>query len=340
MTDGCKVHAMLLLFLVMGCMSGPPEPDLTGIEISPEMTRFEQHLFALDTLHLEDGLQTLTQQYPSFSDVFFYQIIADPRTKEEVTQVVKRFLGDTLVQDLASRVSDRFDDFDAYAEAFESALKYFKYYFPDKPVPDVYTCITGFEVGAFSIGNDILGVGLEFYLGPDYPHYDPNLFPSYIQQTMDSKYLVAKTMQALIANYLGEPTGTRLIDYMIRNGIELYIKQQILPDENEEIIHEFTAEQMAWLKGNEAQLWAFLLEQELLYSIEYRNFKKLITPSPNVPNMPPEVPGRVGNWVGFQIVSAYMQQHPDVTLKDLLLLEDAQEILAESKYKPRQTFVD
>ena len=49
-----------------------------------------------------------------------------------------------------------------------------------------------------------------------------------------------------------------------------------------------------------------------------------------------QAPGRIGAWVGWQIVRAYMQENPAVTLAQLLAEEDAQKILNGSKYKPRK----
>jgi hypothetical protein len=123
---------------------------------------------------------------------------------------------------------------------------------------------------------------------------------------------------------------------MIRNGIELYVKKKLLPEVPDSVNMEFTSSQLAWLQDNEAQIWAFLLEEDLLYSVDYRRFQKLVTPSPNVPNMPPEAPGRVANWVGYRIIADYMEGHPDEELSGLFIDRDPQLLLAESGYKPRQ----
>jgi hypothetical protein len=45
-------------------------------------------------------------------------------------------------------------------------------------------------------------------------------------------------------------------------------------------------------------------------------------------------PGRIGQWVGWQIVNAYMNAHKDVTLPELMNQRDAQKLFKESKYKP------
>jgi hypothetical protein len=50
--------------------------------------------------------------------------------------------------------------------------------------------------------------------------------------------------------------------------------------------------------------------------------------------MPPESPGNTGSWLGWQIIRTYMKKHPEVTLKDLIQLKDAQKILDDSGYRP------
>ena len=48
-----------------------------------------------------------------------------------------------------------------------------------------------------------------------------------------------------------------------------------------------------------------------------------------------ESPGRVGAWIGWQIVRSYAENHPDVKLQDLLAL-DAKTLFEQSKYKPKK----
>jgi uncharacterized protein YjaZ len=47
-----------------------------------------------------------------------------------------------------------------------------------------------------------------------------------------------------------------------------------------------------------------------------------------------ESPGRVGAWIGWQIVRSYMKNN-EVSLKQLLVM-DATEIFNNSKYKPKK----
>lgn len=326
----------LFLFSIYSCQNTQKAPDVSDIAISPEVIRFEKELFQGDTQNVEVLIERLNQKYPEFSDVFFKQIIADPTFNNDVTRSTRFFVRDSFIRALFADCNDLYQNFEPYTKEIEEGLKYFKHYFPDKPVPDIYTCITGFEYGSFTVGDQILAIGLDFYLGSDYPNYHPDLFPVFIRHTMAKEYLVAKSIQTLVNNYHGETRGNRLVDYIIHNGIGLYVKKKLLPFSSDTVLFEYSPDQLEWLQENESEIWGYFIEKDLLLSSDYRNFQKIISPSPNVPGMPPEAPGQLGNWIGERIIESYMDRHPETSLQALLQLDDSQKILAESKYKPRR----
>jgi hypothetical protein len=59
----------------------------------------------------------------------------------------------------------------------------------------------------------------------------------------------------------------------------------------------------------------------------------MINDGPFTPGMPAESPGGVGNWLGLQMVEAYMNENDELTLQDLLGAGDRQIL---EKYKPRR----
>ncbi len=79
-----------------------------------------------------------------------------------------------------------------------------------------------------------------------------------------------------------------------------------------------------------------LLQEEMMYSDKFQDFKSLISIAPHSAGMPEEAPGQVGNWMGWQIVKAYMKRHPETTLPELIKMKDVQEILTKSRYKPKR----
>ena len=57
---------------------------------------------------------------------------------------------------------------------------------------------------------------------------------------------------------------------------------------------------------------------------------------PNVPEIDKTCPGRVGQWVGLQIIRKYVAEHPDVSLSRIMAEKNAQRLLNDSHYRPKR----
>ena len=85
-------------------------------------------------------------------------------------------------------------------------------------------------------------------------------------------------------------------------------------------------------------MWSNLVENKLLFDSNPKNEMRFIRPAPfskfylEIDN---QTPGRVGQWLGWQIVRSYMENNDDVTLQELLAM-DAKTIFEKSKYKPKK----
>lgn len=327
----------LLLFLLAfsSCTSDKVKniPDVSHIKVDLTVKRFEQDLFTADTTDVEAMMAQLDEKYPEFfREVFLGKII--PPLQDP--QVLKLFVTTPNVRRLYDTCTMVYGNFDPYIAQFEEAFRFYKYHFPDRKVPQLITYISEYTLGNFTLEEDMLGIGLDFFLGPNYPYYNITFFPKYLQSSMDKDHLVSKTMHTLAKNRVGEPNGDRLIDRMVHNGKVLYIVDQLLPHTPDSIKLEYSGKQTAWCIDNERQIWSHFLEEDLLYSTKMRDIRKLVDYSPNSPGMPQEAPGRTANWIGWQIVKSYMVRHPDTTLEELIELTDAQELLQKSKYKPKR----
>ncbi|MEO6454573.1 MAG: hypothetical protein ABIN97_10890, partial [Ginsengibacter sp.] len=64
----------LLLLTVISCNNNGL-PDVSDIKINVKIDRFERDFFGLDTNHLIEGLQYLTQKYPGFTVDFINNIL-------------------------------------------------------------------------------------------------------------------------------------------------------------------------------------------------------------------------------------------------------------------------
>lgn len=343
--------AIFILLLCTACGEESAEiPDVEHLKKPLLVRHFEQDLFQLDTTQIAREAARLDATYPGFTDIFFRYVIPLRRgdfAPQEQEDILKAYLNYPLSQELYRLSQEQFANWPARATSrlqsshtdLTTAMAFFRYYLPEATVPDtVVTFVSQFEFAGFLYGDNKLAIGLDMFLGPDFDYKtvsttDP-IFSSYLTRTYTPPHLATKMMQLLIEDQTEDPAGGRLIDYLINNGKKLYLLDKVLPNTPDSIKLEMTATQVEWLAENEAQVYIFLQSEELLYETDTRKFRKYIDPSPNSPGMPAAAPGRSANYLGWKIVAAWMQQHPEASINELLSISDGQRILEESRYKP------
>lgn len=323
---------------------GKDIPDVSDIPVTVDLKRFDQDLFALDTNSIGAGLATLESRYGEFAQLYFGQVLGSKDARiapEGHEEYVRGFISHPAVRNLYDTTQVVFPDMKKLEKDFAQAFKYFKYHFPEQPLSgEVVAYISEYTIGGFVYGDNSIGVGLDFYLGQNFPyqHYNPANpnFSAYLIRTFNSDHLVMKSMKLLVQDLLGPANGHALLDLMVHNGKELYLLSHLLPNMPDSVILEYSQPQVDWVKENEANIWAYFISENMLYSSELGKYRKYLEYSPNSPGMPNEAPGRTANWLGLQIVKAYMAKKPGTSLQQLIEIKEAQTILEEGRYKPKR----
>jgi hypothetical protein len=312
-------------------------PDVSGIEVPLVLHRFEQDVFAVDTNRLPEEMARLQTLYPELFPLFTQTLIRDVSNPTETPeQAIRAFLRAPLAKAVYDTVQVVYGNLSDLEPPIKSILQHYRFYFPTKPVPQVATLVTEFAVDAFTYGDSLCGLGLDMFLGPDYPYYNPEVYPEYLRRQFTKTFIPVRLARVMAQNRNDAPSGKRLLDIMVHNGKTLYIAACLSPETPDSLLMGYTRTQWEGCTANEPQVWARLLDLNLLYETDYAKFRKLVEPSPNAPMLFTEAPGEIGNWMGLQIVRAYMLRHPDTSLDQLLAMQDAQQLLEASRYKPKR----
>ena len=329
----------LLFVLTVGtaCWSdkGKNIPDVSNINIDFNINRFEKDLFSIKPDNAIEDLGKLANKYPAFYPNVFQKIMsANPNAAASDT-IIADIIKHPSVINLYDTCMVVFKDFEPIEKEFKQAFQFYKYHFPNKKIPKVVSYVSEYSLGTFTLEEDLMGFGLDFFLGEGFPGYQ-GIFPGYIAKTMNKEHLVAKSMEVLCNELVGNTKGNRLLDIMIRNGKVLYILDHLLPYTPDHIKLAYEPSDIQWCQENELITWAHLTTEGLLYSTKMKDISKLVNQSPVAPpHMPQDAPGRVANWIGWQIIKAFKERNPQMSMEDLIKIENAQLILDKSKYKPR-----
>ena len=284
-----------------------------------KVERFDKAFFETPTSELPKLKQKFPQFFPQdVPDNVWTEKMTNPQWKELYTEVEKKY-----------------SNFDPEKKEIEDVYRHIKYYFPKTKAPKIYTLIYEMDLNTKAIYADsLILISLEMYLGKDHKFYE---YPDYLKQNFEKRQMLPDIVSSFSASKIPPPHDKTLLSQMVYAGKELYMKDLLIPNYTDAEKIGYKPEQIKWCTENEAYMWSYFVEGKLLYSTDSKLGNRFINLAPfskfylEIDN---ESPGRVGTWVGWQIVRSFMKNN-DVPLQKMLMM-DANEIFNKSKYKPKK----
>lgn len=328
------VISISLIVLLASCTRNPLKVNVSKVSVDLKIKHLDVDLLKQKHDQMQAAIPALKSSYGEFFDIFTYRMIAIGGAEQpNFPELLYSFVSDTLIRKLEVNVAQKVDTVQLRKE-LETAFRHYKYYFPEKEIPVVYTCISGFNQSVV-ISEKIIGVSLDKYMGADSPFYEQLGLPVYKRKNMHPAKIVPDMMQAWTdAEWPKSDKDNSLLSHMIQQGKVLYFMDAVLPDLNDTLKIGFTKKQLEFCRKSEAKMWTYLAEHKMLFTTDRMSIKRFIDDAPYTASFSEESPGRTGVWLGWQIVRSYMKQNKDVKLADLMNNSNYQSILNQSGYQP------
>ncbi|HNF72535.1 MAG TPA: hypothetical protein PLP34_08975 [Chitinophagaceae bacterium] len=331
----------MICLLVTSCRTGNGSRriDVSGIHITYQPIRFDRELFQLNHEHPEAGIDSLLRKHPDFGTVYFNELTGFSKGEKQELFIpsLKHFLTYKDYVNLYDTVQKHFPDTRKTDEQLEQLLKHVKYYFPDSKYGTVYYFISGLNFWSAVTVDTLIGVGLDMYLGKQYPFYAAVQIPEYQAAWCEPEYIPVHVARALYQDrFPFQPEGKTLLDMMLEKGKELMYMESVLPDTDARLLLGYSEAQWNWCVANEAMMWNYFATQKLLYATNWQDIMRYVHEGPSTTGMPAEAPGNTGSWIGWMIMKQYALAHPEIPLIELLGQKtDAQNLIREIHYKPK-----
>ncbi len=309
---------VIILLTIASCKKETiKKVDVSGIEVAVLVDRFEQKFYKAD----EQSLKTVKNEYP---------YLFPPQNDSIWLNKIKN------EAELFQKSQEVFGNFDVEKFQIEELFKHVKYYHSSFNSPKILTLITNLDYqNKVVYADSLLFVSLDMYLGKDNDVY--NDFPLYIGQNFDKSNLVVDIAESISEHYFIPSKSRQFINLMINEGKKMYMIDSYLPSVSDAKKIGYSIDKLDWAEANESQLWKYFIENKLLYSTDSNLYTRFIANAPFSKfyiDIDKDSPGRIGVWIGWQIVRSYMNNN-DVTLQQLLQT-NSEEIFKKSKYKPKK----
>lgn len=324
--------------LLSACDNKKNVPDVSNIDVPFSVLRFEKDFFDMDTNHIETALNGLQSKYGTFLNDFLYNIMALPPMPDSVVANVKLFLRDYYPRYQAAQ--QKFASFNNEGKEIKKGLQFIKYYFPNYHLPQhAITFVGPLEGYGNVLTRSGFAIGLQLYMGKDFVDYHSaylsNIYPSYQSRRFEPAYIPVNCMTNVINDiYPPASSSQTLIEQMVEEGKRMYVLDLVLPETADTLKTGYTANQLQGCYDNEAGIWNFFIQNNLLYISDPVQTRDYINDAPRTEALGPASPGNIGLFVGWQIIKKWMSEHPKTTPEQLLATPPKQ-IFEEAKYKPR-----
>lgn len=298
---------------------------------------------AITINHFEDSIANLKSKKelvafftrkPIYRDLIFkrQEYPNDSVFINEVFRKVSHPAFDTLLMETKTV----FRDGSKLEEEFEEAFTNLKYYYPDFAAPRVETVINGLDTDLY-VSDSLIVVALDSFLGKG-AKYRPNVY-EYLLRQYNKENIVPSCMLIYgISDRFNKTDNTdkTVLADMIAYGKSFYFAKHLLPCVPDSTFIWYTPEEIRGSRKNQDLIWARLVQDKVLFSTSHVMKQKYLGERPKTIDVGPDCPGRIGQFIGWQIVNEYMDEKADVTISQLMNEPNASKIFRESKYKPER----
>ncbi|MEN8119871.1 MAG: hypothetical protein ABFS35_05970 [Bacteroidota bacterium] len=329
-TSAFFIAASLLLF---SCGENKFKIDISNIELDIEIKRLDQDL--LTNYPDTPDIGTLKEKYGRFFDLYNQGVISIGSTEQPAyNRMIVEFNKYCVTNGLQDKTDSVFQNFNNVHDQLTNAFKHFKYYFPSKKIPDIYTYLSAFNQSVVTDEN-IIGIGLDKYLGSNCVFYKQLNWDNYKIKRMNKKMIPVDCMRAwAIMEFPYKDSVDNLLNQMIHEGKIQYFLDAMLPEIHDTLKIAYTKEQLEWADHNEDKMWAYLVDSETLFTNDQLIIRKLIGDAPFTSVFQNNSAPRAGAFLGWKIVHKYMEEHPETSLSQLMGNTDYQGILNSAGYRP------
>ncbi|MFC2123824.1 gliding motility lipoprotein GldB [Bacteroidota bacterium] len=322
----------IFLFSLISCKNRNqciPHPDIGEIKITLELDRLELEVSNLNT---EEELADFLNSHRAFKEFFL-----DASKYPDETMLLNNYsalLKNPGIDTVYAETQSAFNNFQEIELDFIDAFSLIKYYYPEFKPPKIQTAITGLIHDQY-VSDSVIIIGLDYFVGKN-ATYRP-MMPDYIRNRFKREAILPNTILLLSNQYnLTDHQDNTLLAEMIFYGKAYYFTKQILPCTSDSLIIGYTKADMRNIERGKEIIWANFIENQALFETSHIIKEKFISERPKTFEIGEDCPGRIGRWVGWQIVKAYMDKNPEVSLDKLMKNDNAREIFNLAKYKPRR----
>jgi hypothetical protein len=234
---------------------------------------------------------------------------------------ISMFKQDPYIKRLEKEIGSQFVSKSKYQYEINEGFKHLSFHFSAAKVPRTIFYINSLFVSNVYCSSSEIGIGLERYLGAhssvikELPQEE---FFQWMKEGMRKEFISRDVLFEWISTQLVPETEGNFAQKMIRLGKVLYVTEAAYPTIHKPILFRYSQKGYDWAVHNEASIWKYLVNEELLFSKNERDHANFLAEGPFTVGLPENSPDRLGQYLGWRIVSEFMKKNESISVKELV----------------------
>lgn len=317
--------SILSIALLQSCKKEPE--NIWKIEVKQPAEKVQVTDISKEFFDANFPLEKFKAQYPWFQGTVSDEDFAQRRLDPLEIQIYKDAISKIDVNKLSNDLGDLF--------------AHVQHYFPKFKNPKVYLFSSSLQMAEepiiYQSDENLLFIDISGFMGDNNAKYK-NIIEPYMQKSMNVANIVPKVSLTIAENAF-QPSGNqqKFIDELVYSGKLMILQDAFLPNTPAYLKMNYTQKQYEWAEQNEANVWNYFVENNLIFSDDPRLVARFIAPGPfskfytEIDN---ESSPQIGVFTGKQICKKFFAENPDTQLVDFLKMS-ATDIFNKSDYKPK-----
>lgn len=330
-----RFHLLILLtFFIGSCSSDPLDVDVSDVDLDIEYHRFEEEMFTVGSeSEMAELNAELIEKGGELYEFYVYEMLRSGSVFDDsIGTYLYYFVSDSTMKMAYDDIHAAFGDFSSEQEQITDMFKHLKYHLPNAPMPSqIITYNSAFNYGVIST-NDRIGIGLDMYLGQFNRIIKEIGFPIYMKEKMEEEYLPIDVAHSwLVTNVMQENEGETFLSKMIYYGKLRYLIDAMCPELPDHLKIRYSEEEYDWSLASEDDVWLYIMDMNWVYSTDMKLQLRFFEEAPTTVGIEGS-PGRLGQFMGWQMVRQYMEKNEEVTVEQMLNETNESKFL--KTYKP------
>lgn len=300
-----------------------------------EIYRYDRLQYEASLANSVSAIQKMNMESPQATKILIEDVLGlGSVNSPKVNERIRDYYKDTVLVQVMLDVHERFKDISHLEEEFTKAFRRLKKELPDLVIPKIYTQISALNQSVV-VGDSLLGISLDKYLGEDYPIYR-RYYYEFQRKSMNPERILPECLTFyLISQYpfSWEWKHRSLFDVMMYRGkIAWVVEKTLKADGSGRVAFGYTSDDIKWCKKKGPEVWDIMKSRHYMESMDPMMIRGFTMTDPNRFLEEKNIPSGIATWMGMQIFELYMKQHKDVTVQELLECTDYQHILNTTKF--------